>query len=259
MSRGRRAPQESGPGSSPLGRVDAVVLAAGRGIRLGKLTETTPKVLVPVNGRPLLDYHLEALRAAGIRRVLLVVHYRAEQVEQHVDRGRPFDLDVEVVRQSEPLGTGDAVRVAAPEIRTDFFVVCYADTFVSGEARLLKELLADSTSKIVAAQVPDGGSYGRLETREVRGRLELVDLREKDGRPVAALVNAGLYLLPRSILPLVAALPRSVRGEFELTDAIRNYVVTGGVLRVVPVSEWVDAGTRESLARAEALARARPR
>lgn len=245
-----------GGSAAPSSRApDAIVLAAGRGVRLGERTRATPKVLLPVGGRPLLDYHLEALRSAGVRRVALVVSYLAEQIERHVDGGRPFGMQVTSVRQTQPLGTGDAVRVASEFVRSDRFLVCYADVFVGGEPSLLREFLADEMAKIAAARVPDGGSFGRLTTSEVGGELRLVGLEEKDGRPVPALVNAGLYLFPRSLLAIVARLARSVRGEYELTDAVREFVHHGGNLRVVPVDEWVDAGTEASLARADELAR----
>ncbi len=258
MSSPGRARPPSDPGGGAIPPVDAVVLAAGRGVRLGDLTRTTPKVLVEVNGRPLLDYHLDALRAVGVRRVVLVVHHFAEQIHRHVADGRPFALRVESVHQPEPLGTGDAVRVAGPRVETDPFLLCYADVFLPNEPAVLRAMLVDALPKIVAARVSDGGSYGRLVTREDRGELFLVGLEEKDGRRTPALVNAGIYLLPRSILPRVATLARSPRGEYELTDAIREFVATGGALRVVAVSDWVDAGTVESLARAEVLARRQP-
>ena len=233
---------------------DAVVLAAGRGVRLGVLTASTPKVLLPVNHRPLLDYHLEALASVGVRRVAVVVHYRAEQVEQHLEGGRPFGLEVTSLHQSQPLGTGDAVRVASDWVRSDPFLVCYADVFVPGEADLLRTFLSDDTPKMAAAWVSDAGNFGRLSTREEDGALHLRDIEEKDGRPVPALVNAGLYLLPRSLLERVARLPRSARGEYELTDAVRAHVTAGGTVRVIPVEDWVDAGTEASLTRANALA-----
>lgn len=245
---------------TPVGDLDAVVLAAGRGVRFGALTRSTPKALLLVNHRPLLDYHLEALSAVGVRRVSMIVSYLAEQIEHHVDGGRPFGLEVTSVRQPKPLGTGDAVRVASSQIRSDLFLVCYADVFVPEEASLFRAFLSDDTAKLAGARVPNGGSYGRLQTKEEGGELHLAAIQEKDGQPSPALVNAGLYLLPKSLLGLVARLPRSPRGEYELTDAIREYVTQGGTIRVVPVEEWVDAGTEENLALANALsARARVR
>ncbi len=233
--------------------VDALVLAAGRGVRLGALTQSVPKVLLTVRGRPLLDYHLEALRKAGVRRVGLVVHHLAEQVERHVRTGEGFGLEVTSVRQAEPRGTGDAVRSASSWIRSDPFLVCYADVFVPTEPELLRDFLTDPTPKIAAARVADGGNFGRLRTRPDAEGLSLVDIEEKDGRPGPALVNAGLYLLPRSVLDHVGRLAPSERGEYELTDAVRSFVASGGTVRVVPIDDWIDAGTVESLARANEL------
>lgn len=238
----------------PAGTVEAVVLAAGHGVRLGSLTKSTPKVLLRVDGRPLLDYHLTALAAVGVRRVVLVVSYFAEQVERHVDGGRPFGLEVTSVRQAQPRGTGHAVAAASSEVRSDPFLVCYADVFIPGEEALLRALLSDDTAKIAAARVPDAGGFGRLLTKEEDGEPYLAGIQEKDGRPTPGLVNAGVYLLPRSLLRLVAGLSPSPRGEYELTDAVREYVAQGDRIRVVTLEEWVDAGTQESLARAHELA-----
>ncbi len=252
-----RAPGEAAPAASHYGApprdVDAVVLAAGRGVRLGALTSSTPKVLLSVGGRSLLDHHLEALSAVGVRRVAMVVHYLAEQIEQHVDAHRPPGMEVTMLRQSEPLGTGHAVGAASSWVRSDPFLVCYGDVYLPGEAALLRAFLADKSAKIAAAGVPDGGSYGRLRTEERGAELRLVSIEEKDGRPGPALVNAGLYVLPRSLLRAVAQLSRSPRGEYELTDALQAYVRDGGTIRVVPVEDWVDAGTVENLARANEL------
>jgi len=242
-------------GSRPGGReCEAVVLAAGRGVRLGALTASTPKVLLAVHHRALLDYHLEALSSVGVRRVWLVVGYRAEQVEQHVGDGRRFGLEVMCLNQGEPRGTGDAVRVAGPRIRSDPFLVCNGDVFVADEASVLGGFLADDVPKVAGAWVTDAGAYGRLLTHETSGELRLAGIEEKDGHPTAAWVNAGLYLLPRALLRWVDGLGRSPRGEFELTDALRAYVARDGTVRVVPVGAWVDVGTVENLALANQLA-----
>jgi len=245
---------------TPVGRrsrpfaIDAVVFGAGRGVRLRPLTDTLPKVLVPVCGRPLLDYHLAALQEVGIRRVALVVSYRADQIRAHLGDGASYGLDLHYVLQPSPRGTGDALRVARSEIRSDPFVVCYADVFFPDEAAILRDVLANDRPKIVAARVEDAGSYGRLITTTQEGREVLVDIVEKDGRPTSALVNAGLYLLPSHLWDLVDRLTPSPRGEYELTDAVRSFVKGGGTIEVVEARAWVDIGSPESLRRAVELA-----
>jgi UDP-N-acetylglucosamine diphosphorylase / glucose-1-phosphate thymidylyltransferase / UDP-N-acetylgalactosamine diphosphorylase / glucosamine-1-phosphate N-acetyltransferase / galactosamine-1-phosphate N-acetyltransferase len=234
---------------------DAIVLAAGRGNRLRPLTDSLPKVLVPIGGKPLLAFHLEALRKVGVRRVVIVVGYRSSQVRDFVGDGSPFGLDAQFVLQSEPKGTGDALRVARGAIHSDSIVVCYGDVFLTNETELLRRLLQDSRPKIAAAWVSNGGDLGRLLTADRGGRQVLEGLQEKDGRPTPALVNAGLYLLPRRIFDIADRLPLSPRGEWELTDAVLYFAHHEGEIEVVEVSPWVDIANHDNLARAESLAR----
>jgi UDP-N-acetylglucosamine diphosphorylase / glucose-1-phosphate thymidylyltransferase / UDP-N-acetylgalactosamine diphosphorylase / glucosamine-1-phosphate N-acetyltransferase / galactosamine-1-phosphate N-acetyltransferase len=232
---------------------DAVLLAAGRGVRLRPLTDSLPKVLVPICGRPLLDFHLQALSRAGIERVVLIVGYRGDEVRTFVGDGSRFGLEAHFVEQSPPRGTGDALRVAREEVRTDQVLICYGDVFLLDELEVLRRLLSDREPKIVAASVPDGGGLGRLLTAERAGRTVLVGLREKDGQRTPGLVNAGVYLLPRRIFNLVDRVPLSPRGEIELTDAVLAYALQVGAVRVVPAGGWFDIGDLKSLANAEAL------
>jgi NDP-sugar pyrophosphorylase family protein len=235
---------------------DAIVLAAGRGNRLRPLTDSLPKVLVPISGKPLLAFHLEALRSAGVLRVVLVVGYRATQVQQFVGDGARFGLDADYVTQVEPLGTGDAVRVARDKIHSDSMLVCYGDVFLPQEADLFRRFLRDSRPKMAGAQVLAGGRFGRLTTLTREGRTVLVGLQEKDGRPTPALVNAGLYLLPRRVLDIVDRLPLSPRGEIELTDAVLYLATHESEVEIVEVGPWTDIADKEDVAQAEALARA---
>lgn len=247
-------PQLPGDWNGPA--PDSVVLAAGRGNRLRPLTDSLPKVLVPISGKPLLSYHLEALRSAGVRRVVLVVGYRAPQVRHFVGDGASFGLEVDYVVQVDPRGTGDAVRVARNEVHSDPMLVCYGDVFLPDETDLLRRFLRDSRPKMAGAQVRSGGSFGRLTTAERQGRTVLVGLQEKDGRPTPALVNAGLYLLPRGVLDLADRLSLSPRGEFELTDAVLYFATHESEVEVVDAGPWTDIADAEDVARAEALARA---
>jgi NDP-sugar pyrophosphorylase family protein len=237
------------------GPPDAVVLAAGHGVRLRPLTDSLPKVLVPIDGRPLLAFHLEALHAVGIRRVVLVVGYRGEQVRALVGDGTSFGLEVQYVEQRPPRGTGDAVRVARPHLRSDPLLVIYGDVYVPAEGELLRRILTDTQPKIVAAHVANGGTLGRLTAVDQDGREVLAGLLEKDGQPTPGLVNAGVYLLPHRILDVVDRLPLSPRGEIELTDGVLFLATHDVPIEVVRVEHWFDIADHENLAAAEKLAR----
>src|SRR5579864_5304735 len=105
--------------------MDAIILAAGLGTRLRPHTLTTPKPLLPVRGRPILDWALGALPKA-VDRVVVVVNYLAEQVEDYL-RSQTHFADWSTVRQEQPRGTGDALRSCQAQVRSDRLLVLNGD------------------------------------------------------------------------------------------------------------------------------------
>src|SRR5947209_8337619 len=105
--------------------MDAIILAAGLGTRLRPHTLTTPKPLLPVRGRPILDWGLGAL-PRSVDRVVVVVHYLADQVEAYL-RGQHRFTEWQTVLQEQPRGTGDALRQCQPHLRSDRFLVLNGD------------------------------------------------------------------------------------------------------------------------------------
>lgn len=198
----------------------AVVLAAGKGTRM---RSELPKVLVPVRGRPMLDYVLEALQAAGIGRIVVVVGYRRDLIETHL-AGRP---GVECVVQEQQLGTGHAVRMAEPVLAEHpgpVLVVAGDSPMIQPDSlkRLLAEFTADRAGCLLGTcRKPDPFGLGRI-VRDAAGRFERI-VEEKDASPAEKLldeVNLSCYVFaPR---PLFAALGKlrtdNVQGEFYLTD-----------------------------------------
>lgn len=254
MNAGRAAPAIRPGPTSPDADVEAVLLCAGVGQRLRPLTDSIPKALVPVAGRPLVDYHLEAWREAGVRRAVLVTGYREDQIRARVGDGARYGLRVEYAVQSDPRGTGHAVLAAAEHLSSRWVLVGYCDVFFGRRPSVWRRLLSDREAKIVGASVPDASVYGRLESRDEGADPYLVAIHEKDGVRTPGLINAGAYLLPRRVVEILRDVPPSPRGEIELTDAVTRYVAEGGRVRVVPTSAWVDVGTPERLEEASRLA-----
>ncbi len=241
-------------GHPPAGDIDAVLLCAGIGQRLRPLTNTIPKALVPVAGRPIVEYHLEAWRAVGVDHAILVTGYREDQLRAHVGDGARFGVRVEYVSQSELRGSGDALLAAAPRLQAPSVLVGYCDVYFQHSLAVWTALLTDRTAKIVGAEVPNAANYGRLVVDGPQSRL--LEIREKDGKTTPGLVNAGAYLLPRQVVELLRTVPPSPRGEIELTDAVTAFARQGGEVWVVATSGWVDVGTPEHLELATTLARA---
>src|SRR4051812_8973307 len=135
--------------------MDAIILAAGLGTRLRPHTEKTPKPLLPIRGRPILDWALGALPPA-VDRVLVVVHYLAEQMESYLARQSHF-RDWEAVRQEVPRGTGDALRSCRDRLRGGSFLVLNGDALY-GAAALAR--LATCRAGLLVHPVDEPSRFG---------------------------------------------------------------------------------------------------
>jgi bifunctional UDP-N-acetylglucosamine pyrophosphorylase/glucosamine-1-phosphate N-acetyltransferase len=230
--------------------VDAVILAAGLGQRLRPHTLTTPKPLLPVQGRPILDWTLAALPPA-VDRVVVVTHHLAEQVRAYVAAQRHVHR-WETVHQATPRGTGDALMACRGVVESDPFLVLNGDDLY-GAADLAA--LAATAAGLLVREVDDPRKFGVVFPRPDGTMERLVEKPDIDGPQLA---NLGAYLLPKAALDV--ELPLSPRGEYELTDAVCA-VATAGPVRVVRATFWLPIGTEEAWRAADRadLSPARPR
>jgi dTDP-glucose pyrophosphorylase len=226
----------------------AVVLAAGRGKRMRELTESVPKPMVYVRGKPILQTIVEGLVRSGIDQLLIVVGYRKQIVQDHFKDGAAFGLQIRYVEQVVQDGTGRVVALAQPFCGEDPFLLSYGDILV--EASCYPRLcdLQDAEMSIAVKQSTDVSKGGAVYLNE---RFELTDLREKPrpGEATTPWYNAGIYVFRRSIFDYVARLEKSPRGEYELTDAIRAMSLDGHRVQAIEITgEWVDVRDPEVLA-----------
>jgi len=227
----------------------AVVLAAGRGTRMRDLTNDRPKPMIAVRGKPILQHIVEGLRGAGVKRVLVVVGYRADVVRQALGDGSGLGVEIEYVTQEVQDGTGKVVELARDFVGRDPFVLVYGDIIVdpSNYQRLVR-LEPDVEAIVSVKQNEDVSKGGAVFLNK---QFELIDLREKPqpGEPTSPWYNAGLYAFRPSIFDFTARLERSPRGEFELTDAIRALARSGKKVRALELSgDWFDVRDPEVLA-----------
>ncbi|OAI48070.1 glucose-1-phosphate thymidylyltransferase (strD) [Planctomycetaceae bacterium SCGC AG-212-F19] len=223
--------------------MDAVILAAGLGTRLRPHTLTTPKPLLPVRGRPILDWALGALPAA-VDRVLVVIHYLPEQISAYLQTQKLF-AKWETVLQVEPRGTGDALRACRAQIRSDRFLVLNGDDLY-GAADLAE--LVKKPAGLLVQPVEDPKRWGIAFLRP-DGMLER--LVEKPDLPGPQLANTGAYLFPRTVFDIEIGL--SARGEYEITDYVSALAVRGAV-HVVQAKFWLPIGTVETWEQAQDMA-----
>lgn len=214
--------------------MDAIILAAGLGTRLRPHTLATPKPLLPVRGRPILDWALGALPRT-VDRVLVVVHYLADQIEAYLRKQTHF-REWEAVVQEQPRGTGDAFRCCRERLRSDKFLVLNGDDLY-GAADL--EALAGCPAGLLVHPVEEPRRFG-IAFLKADGTLEkLVEKPDLDGRQLA---NTGAYLFPRAVFD--TELKVSARGEYEITDYVTALAGRQPV-RVVETRFWLPIGTVE--------------
>ncbi len=222
----------------------AVVLAAGEGQRLRPLTFTRPKHLIEVGGKPLLEHLLLAIREAGLREILLVVHYKAERIKQHFGDGSSLDVKIEYAHQPKISGTAGAISLAESYVNEDFLAVngdlLLNSDVIQSALRLHEEMKPTTTLTAVSVEHPE--YYGVFKLKESR----VVDIIEKPTAEVAAKnpVNAGVYVFSTEIFDAIRGTKASSRGEIEVTDSIRLLIKGGKPVVAARVSgkDWLDIG-----------------
>jgi dTDP-glucose pyrophosphorylase len=228
----------------------AVVLAAGRGKRMRELTADFPKPMIEVRGKPVLQHIVEGLRDAGVRRFEIIVGYHAEAVRNFFGDGQCHNVDIEYVTQTVQDGTGRVVILASNFVGDSPFILSYGDILISPENyKRVVDLPDDREGIITVTRGEDVSKGGAVFVNE---RMELVDLREKTkpGEPTSPWYNAGLYAFRPGIFDFIAKLKPSPRGEYELTDAIRDLAHSGKKVQALELTgEWADVRDPEILAK----------
>ncbi len=229
-----------------------LVLSGGAGTRLRPITHTSAKQLVPVANKPVLFYGLEAMRAAGIHDVGIVVGETRAEIEAAVGDGSRFGLRVTYLPQDAPLGLAHAVLIAEEFLGDSPFVMYLGDNLLKeGIAPFVREFeRSEPDALILLQQVKDPSSYGIAELRDGR----VVRLVEKPAEPRSDLALVGVYLFTPSVFESVKAITPSARGELEITDAIQHMIDRG--LRVEPhtvTGWWKDTGKLDDMLEANRL------
>jgi len=234
--------------SAPVSQ--AVLLAAGRGTRMKELTNDLPKPMLEVRGKPILQHIVEGLRDAGIQRVLIIVGYRADVVRGHFGDGSKCGVAVEYTTQVVQDGTGRVVELAKEFTGSDPFILSYGDILV--EPINYRRLVNLGSAEAIISVKHNPGEIAKGGAVFVNENFEMTDLREKPGpgEPTSPWYNAGIYTFRPSIFDFTARLEKSPRGEYELTDAIRNLALSGKLVQAFELAgDWADVRDPEVLAR----------
>lgn len=234
-----------------------VILAGGRGTRLGELTRVTNKHLLPVGPYPMIYYPLKKLIGAGIREILLVSG--TEHMGDFIDllgSGSSHGCRLTYRVQDEAGGIAQALGLAEHFCRGNRSVVLLGDNiFADPLGPLLRECEGDpDRAWIFLHAVSDPQRYGVASIQDDR----LVEIEEKPAAPKSSYAVAGIYVFPEDVFEFIRTLRPSARGELEVTD-VNNHYLRAGRMRYQFLREyWTDAGTLESWGHANRLVQETP-
>lgn len=223
----------------------ALILAAGRGSRLKEVTATRSKAMAPVAGKPIIGRVIDALKDAGITRFIVI--------------GAPHDTELKTycasianalfLVQENPLGSGDALKVAAHHA-PDTFIVCACDSLVPSSD--IKDLIArharDSIATLSIIEVNPEVSLGSRSVVALQDdRVVNFVEKPKDNERISNLSSLPLYVLTKDIFPALQNLAPTPRGEYELPEVFKAYIAQGKVVRAVRASNRFDLTDQRDL------------
>lgn len=180
----------------------AFILCGGKGIRLRPLTYEIPKVMIPINGKPILEYNIELMKKHGINNIVLATGYLGHVIYDYFGNGGNFGVNIKHNEEKTPLGTGGALRFAKDHLK-ETFVMCNGDELKDINLKEMFELHKRTGALITIAltEVDDPSSFGvaRLDGNKI---LEFVEKPNKEEAP-SNLINAGLYIIEPSVIELI--------------------------------------------------------
>lgn len=222
----------------------AIIVAGGHGSRLYPMTQFTHKTLLPLCGRPIIDYVLSTIRHAGINDITIIGNKFIDKIREHVGE------EVNYVLEDEPKGVASALQLAREGNEGCPLLIWFSDNITNID-------LSDDVS-----QFSDGAI---LLTREVENPRDfgiavfkngtIVDVIEKPEKPVGNLAIGGIYIFDKQFWQRLDSVQDSV--DFSISDVTRQYLVEGKA-RIISVGEntWIDCGTPENLQRAAEMVEA---
>ncbi len=226
----------------------AVILAAGKGTRMGDLTRDTPKPMLLVRGRPLLEHIFERLADAGIQKVFIVVGYRHEMIQEHF---RNWPVPIEFRVQDPVNGSGSAARLARNFVGDEPFLLSYADILCEPSEYVRCGSVLERnpfTSAVLAVKAVDDPWQGAA-VYEKSGVISKIVEKPAKGTSTTHWNSAGFYAFRPTLFHFLERLQPSARHEYELTSALDMMLDDGLELRISSVEGyWRDVGRPEDLA-----------
>jgi glucose-1-phosphate thymidylyltransferase len=223
--------------------VKAILPVAGKGTRLRPLAHTYPKALIPVAGRPMIDWILDPLEEAGLEEAVFIVGWLGADIESYVRKTRSH-LKLKFIQQGEMLGLGHAVLLGLEDCDEEVFIIL-GDTLFAAD---IPAICQRPHSVLGVREVADPRRFGVAEVKESR----ISKLVEKPAEPKSNLALIGLYNV-KSERRLKHAIERLIdedirtKGEYQITDALQFMIDEGEHFEAWPVDDWFDCGKKDTL------------
>jgi len=221
----------------------AVILAAGDSTRMLPLSANQPKHLLPIAGKPLIFHTLEALQKAGITEVLIIYGYHKEKLSEAIGSQDWKKMTISYIHQEKRKGTAHAAGYAREFVGEDSSIVMNGDILMgpgSFEGLISYHQKGKYEMTLSVRPVEDPSAYGVVAVEEGKA-VKLIEKPTK-GQMVSNLVNAGLYIVRKSLMDAIAKTKPSSRGEYEITDSIEKMIEKGNVGSYSLPSWWLDIG-----------------
>ncbi len=226
----------------------AVILAAGEGNRLRPITTTRPKPMIPIAGKPLLEYSIMGLKDAGIKEILLIVGFKEDLIREYFGNGQEkFDLKIEYITQDQYLGTAHATGYAKDFIQDQPFLMMYGDLLVDPIIfqEVIKKFGENKAEGLISLiKVDNPQEFGIISINK-DGFVEKITEKPAPELDVGNLANAGIYIFSPLIFEAIKRTKKSIRNEYELTDSMEILInqLKGNILGyIIKDKFWSDIG-----------------
>lgn len=221
----------------------AVIMAGGKGSRLRSITnDEIPKPMVPVDGKPLLEYQVEALKEYGIKKIVMIVGHLGEKIMDHFKDGKDFGVDIDYIVEKDPLGTAGAFYYLKDKTDAKDFLLVFGDVFFDIDFDRMEDFHFKNAALTTLLAHPNGHPYDSdLIQTDDNGKVIGFDSKNNvRDYWYDNMVNAGMYVINRELLELVG---EPVKIDFE-KDILANQVKNGANIYAYHSPEYVkDVGT----------------
>ena len=213
---------------------NALILAAGKGTRMWPLTENNPKPLLPIGGLPIIERQIYELKKVGVKNIHILIGYQMKDISDKLKNGNKYKVNINYITQEEQKGTGHAVGLANGVINDRFYCI-NGDMVINAEN--LKNLNQDEKNlAMMVTEVEDCSNFGVVESQN----NYLISIVEK-GMKGKGTINAGSYIFDKRIFEAIDGINKSIRGEYELTDALQS--IAESIRTVNHNGFWKDIGS----------------